>query len=314
MTEGIATGVFPISGTDQQAVTQNTTAVFNNRADSESKVDAAFAPVLANHDLCKTLAPLISCVKNGATTAKNAVQQVPNPIQGKPAGMLDAVVGDMIAAALAKQPSPAMGCNDGVQLLADAAALIDQQAAAADLGTLQTCVNELASVAPGDPNLTAGQQALGSANAAIGAAKALLDPTNPTTHAVWENRLVCSITSSSVTLHVTDESGDDFGSGAKVSLTNFPLSTMVPNLPSPTIPTGTDSSGRITIGMVPFAPMPLTVPANAPKAPTDLPTSDAATLVFTVTRQNRKNGSAIIPVDHTGVNFEVQIPIADTSI
>jgi hypothetical protein len=205
-------------------------------------------------------------------------------------------------------------CNEGVDFLAQASNLITDKANAADLAHLQTCVNQLAAAAPANPLVAAGQTAHDSAQNIINQARQMLDPNNLVTHAIWQKRFICSVTKASIGVHVTDESGDDFGSGAHVTVVNFPLSTLFPvDLPSIPPVGNTDGAGRVTIN-VPLAPVPLPLPPGAPPAPADLPTTDAATLVFGVTHADRASGNAAIPIDHNGLTFEVQVPIADTSL
>ena len=107
------------------ATTSRDTAI-QAAVDADAAIAAAEPIVVAAHDACilsKLIGPIIDCVTQGITTAN-----VADPLGGA-AAHLDQIVQRMIDAAAAANPSPAGSCNEGVQLLADAVALIDQKAA-----------------------------------------------------------------------------------------------------------------------------------------------------------------------------------------
>src|SRR5919108_2964107 len=114
--------------------------------DADAAIAAAEPIVVAAHDACilsKLIGPITDCVTQGITTANDATTNVADPTGGA-AAHLDQIVQRMINAAATANPTPAGSCNEGVQFLADAVALIDQKTADAKLDKLQNCLDELA--------------------------------------------------------------------------------------------------------------------------------------------------------------------------
>jgi hypothetical protein len=324
MNAGLATGLFPMLPATVATVTGNAGQVAAKLAHANTLEDDALAAVLQAHDACVIAAsavqPLIDCVTAGIAAANAATKNlpVPAPLMGPPAN-LDDIAQQLIAAAGALPVSRGNDCNEGLAVLAQAATLVSEQTASANLPHLLDCTNQLIAAAPTNALIATAQAVLdvshsGSAANIISHATQLLDPNNPATHLVWKNRFVCSVARADIQIHVTDESGDDFGSGVNVSVVNFPLSSFLPvDLPS-LPPIGlTNGEGRITIN-VPLAPVPLPLPPGVPAAPGDLPNVDAATLHFQATHSDRADGTTSHDVNHTGLSFEVQIPVADTSL
>jgi len=285
--------------------------------DADAAIAAAEPIVLAAHDACilsKLIGPITDCVTQGIATANDATTNVANPLGG-PAAQLDQIVASMIDAAAAANPSPAGSCNEGVQLLADAAKLVDQKTTDAKLDKLQSCLDELAVAAPGNALLGQGQTAITNANTVIAQASALINGNGGKIRQVWRKRIACSTPVVGITVHVTDESEDDIGGGAKIAAVNFPLSSLIPaELPAIPIPS-TNDHGRATMN-VPLAPAPIPTPAGAPPAPPDLAPTDVVSLMFTATHPDRPTGTHTSPATHAGLigEVEVHIKIDDTSL
>ena len=298
------------------ATTSRDTAI-QAAVDADTAIAAAEPIVVAAHDACilsKLIGPIIDCVTQGITAANDATANVADPLGGA-AAHLDQIVQRMIDAAAAANPSPAGSCNEGVQLLADAVALIDQKTANAKLDKLQSCLDELAVAAPGNALLGQGQTAITNANTIVSQATALINGAGAKIRQAWRKRIACATPVVGISVHVTDESEDDIGSGVKVAAVNFPLSALIP-AELPAIPTpSTNSSGRVTMN-VPLAPAPIPAPAGAPAAPPDLAPTDVASLMFTATHPDRPTGTHTSPASHAGLigEVEVHIKIDDTSL
>jgi hypothetical protein len=298
------------------ATTSRDTAI-QAAADADMAIAAAEPTVVAAHDVCilsKLIGPITDCVTQGIATADQATTNVADPLGGAAAPLVQ-IVQRMIDAAAGANPTPAGSCNEGVQLLADAAKLVEQKTADAKIDKLQSCLDELAVAAPGSALLGQGQTSISNANTIITQASALINGSGAEIRQVWRKRIACATPVVGITVHVTDESEDDIGSGVKIAAVNFPLSTLIPaELPTIPIPS-TNDSGRATMN-VPLAPAPIPTPAGTPPAPPDLAPTDVASLMFTATHPSRPTGTHTSPVTHAGLigEVEVHIKIDDTSL
>lgn len=287
--------------------------------DADTAIDLADPKVIADHDACLLsglIQPVLDCVTNGIITAKNATEKVTSPLDST-VGKLDAIIKAMIHAAAAQNPTQGNSCNEGVQFLADAAQLITDQTGAAQLIKLNGCVSELQTAAPGNSLIASGQAAQTAAQTILDKAhNALFDTGATDVLATWRKRIVCTMGTATINVHVTDESGDDFGDdnakGAKIEILNFPFSSLLPEL---TLPVGVaDEHGRVPIPSVPLAPVPLPLPTGTPPIPPSLPTPDFAMLQFTASHPGT-SATGVTPkgVNHLGiinggVTVEINIP------
>jgi hypothetical protein len=313
------------SATQMSSALAQRDAAASAAGDADAAVLAAEPSVINAHDACilsTLIQPIIDCVQNGITTATNATTHVNNPLGGA-AGRLNDIVHQMIQSAAGTTPTVGAACNEGVEILARAAKLITDQTNAAQLVQLQGCLSELQTAAPTNPQLAAGQSARDAAQAIIDDAhNRLFSTTDPDILKTWRNRITCTIPTTSLTVHVMDHDGDDFGdendedaSRAVVGVVNFPFNLLLPELPS-IAPLRANESGRITIGNIPLAPLPMELPTGTPPTPPGLPTTDAATLHFTAVNPARATGSTDRGVNHAGVvngGIEITIQVPDSS-
>lgn len=174
MNAGLATGLFPIPGSDVSTVVANAGLVGTRLADAQANEDAAFPVVLQRHDACAFAAaavqPLIDCVNAGIAAANAATKNITDPLGGTPAN-LDVIVQRLIDAGNTAVPTMGNSCNEGVAFLAQAANLITDKTNAATLAHLQDCVGQLAAAAPANPLVGTGQAAHDSARDIINQAQ-----------------------------------------------------------------------------------------------------------------------------------------------
>src|SRR6266480_627853 len=116
--------------------------------DADTAVTAAEPIVNGRHDSCllsTIIAPLQNCVTSGITAATNATTNINQTTDD-----LDVLVGAMIQSAAGLQLATDH-CNAGVEILAQAAKLVDQKIIAAGLTRLDTCIDQLNAASPADP-------------------------------------------------------------------------------------------------------------------------------------------------------------------
>jgi hypothetical protein len=280
---------------------------------ARSAIDDAAPLVLAAHDSCilgTVVQPIIDCVTTGTQRVTDATATIV------------AQVSTMISNAVQAVPTRVQNCNEGVDMLTQALALVDAAEAAADVAALNGCITELTTALPASPLIGQATTAAQQATAALDAARALVNDVNsPQIRQIWLNRLSCSVGQTSIFVHLTDESGDDFGDDGvtdiKVTVSNFLLGNLV-TIPTP-VPV--DENGRVSIASVPTVPFPLPLPAGAPPFPPDLPIAGSGqSAMSTVLSLNASRGSSFLghasaPVSPTGlINIgTINIPVPDTS-
>ena len=280
---------------------------------AKTAIDDAAPLVLAAHDSCilgTVVQPIIDCVTTGTQRVSAAT------------GTLVAQVSSMITTAAQTVPTLNQNCNEGITVLTDALALVDAAEAAADVAGLDACIAELTTALPASSLIGPATTAAQKATAALDAARALVNNVNdPKIRQIWLNRLSCSVPQTTISVHLTDESGDDFGddgvNNVKVTVSNFLLGNLV-TIPTP-VPV--DENGRVTIASVPTVPLPLPMPPGAPAFPPDLPIVGSGQSVLTsvlslsAARGGSFLGHASAPVSPAGlINIgTINIPVPDTS-
>lgn len=295
-------------------------------AAADTSVGAAEPVVRQNYVNClapQATATLLACINAGTASVQATTNAVSVPNR---AGTLTlpAAVQELVNRAVSVPAQPP-GCNEGLQLLADARERVNSALAA--VAALQNCLSS----PDANPALPAVAQALATvatAQGVVGQATALLDSGNAAIKTVWMQRYACRVSFKSITIHVTDESGDNMGSGMRVSLDSHAMLSALQfsGLPIPSgiplnIPSQLTGSDARTTFQIPCPPVPddstNSAPALAPPAPANLPMfPNGALLLFTASHNDRPSSSAAPMVGSSGLlnGATVEIPVPASSL